>query len=331
MVDRLACLVVTLLLLAGCNRLPLDSGQEQPTETVTPVPVSDRGSTSVPTDIPDATLPPGVRPNGSVDRAALVQAHHDALAGRSFTLVSNENQIQYATERSANFTRRIEVSGDRTLIDEQDSLNNVQQLFLTDCDGFRRYDNDADGEYEYATYDGSIGVGSIDGTDHLRRSLPDREFDVAVVESSGRRYLRLHAPTGYPPERLAESSDSAAVWNYTVTAYVTESGFVQNLQLAYDMNTYYGQPQRIEVSFDYRSVGETTIDSPKWLSRVNTTAGANTTTRDTTTASATAYDTTTAGDTTTARDGTSACDGTTESGQAAARTPTPSNSTAGPR
>ncbi|WP_254830755.1 hypothetical protein [Haloglomus salinum] len=73
----LAALVV-LVGLAGCGSLPT-AGTPSPSETITPAPV--------PTD-PGTDFPPGIDATGLTDRRALLAAHEDSLANRSYTVTA---------------------------------------------------------------------------------------------------------------------------------------------------------------------------------------------------------------------------------------------------
>ena len=128
------------------------------------------------------------------------------------------------------------------------------------------YVAEAGAEPKYRTVDDPDEWSDV-GTDSFIWTFLDREFDVSLVERGDGEYVRLHVPPGPPPAALVDARDGTSVWNYTTTVYVTRSGLARSLSVAYDSNSYYGEPRRIALDLEFRAVGTTTAAAPEWLHR----------------------------------------------------------------
>lgn len=259
---RAVPVLVALVALAGCGGAPLaDDTPADPTETLTPVPVSTETPTSTPRD-----LPPGVAPTGTVNAARLREAHDSFLEGRSYEwrLVYDLQDPEDPTAVEG-FTRRAVVDGDRFFV-EQRSKNRpvVQSLFVDDTGGYLRTVDgnetttetlfDPGGAAEFAIGGGLIG-----------RFLTGMNTNVSTVERDSETYYRLHA-TGTAPPALRQLG--TAVTDYRATAYVSPEGFVRTLVVRYD-RVWNENREGVYVRFDYSGVGTTSVAKPDWVDELD--------------------------------------------------------------
>ncbi|MFB6309201.1 MAG: hypothetical protein ABEH35_07715 [Haloarculaceae archaeon] len=253
-------LVVLAATTAGCGGLVTGGG----TPTVTPVDVP---AQSTPTETP-ARIAPGVARFGVVDTSALGTAHADLLERRSFTLRQRlrvkpqaDPDSQWITyeERIAVETRtHYSVSNSEVYYREGDYpvvRNNTE--YAAGGWIYSRYGGDP----EATTYDvrrmrGPPGF-TAEINETIQRYLTVAESNVTIGRFDGQRYYLIRGKT-------AKSTRVNPIYNLTVTAYVTEEGFVRALNASFiggntDSVLYY------EYSFTYRKVGETTVDRPAWI------------------------------------------------------------------
>jgi hypothetical protein len=267
--DRVALVVVCLVVVAGCSALPGGPSDREPTETVTPVPVT--------TPTPAAStqpgdLPPGVFANGSVDVEHLVDAHESYLADRSYTW-----QLRYSVAGADilrnNFTRRVTVGQERFLVEQTTpAVSRNQTLYVDDKARLRTTQR---GQEEFTWVDEPQGSQSYAfAGDVVERFLAGVSVDVSVVERGGRTYYRLYTDGNDIPNSLTRFGVAAR--NYTMTAYVTPQGFVRTVVVDYNLGEEYDN-RRVTSRYDYSAVGSTTVAEPDWVTRMTSTPAAATT------------------------------------------------------
>jgi len=261
---RVGLVVASLLVAAGCSALPGGPAQSsESTPELTPAPVPARSATPTPDTVPEAVLAPGIDADGSVDMERLARAHQSYLDTRSYTWRYGQTRTSQETDRTvANVTRRVERGPNATLVEDSGfPMVTDNTRYLTDRRGYQWSRSAAESPYTILgetrgdrTYD-PVGV-------LLEQFLDNQRFRLATVERNGRRYLRLYAPPGPPPPGLFD--DRANMRDYTVTAYVMPSGFVQSLTASFaDADV----DHRVSIRFEYTAVGNTTVPRPRWVKR----------------------------------------------------------------
>jgi len=253
---------VALVALAGCGAAPLGGNTpDDPTETLTPVPVSTETPTSTPGE-----RPPGVTPSGTVDAARLRTAHESFLDGRSYEwrLVYDLQDPEDPTAVEG-FTRRVFVDDDRFFVEQRDGDRPVvHSLFVDETGGYlRRVDgNETTTE---TTLDPGVATDYAVGGGLIERFLTGMNTDVNTTERDGETYYRLHA-TGTPPPALRRLG--TAVSDYRVTAYVSLEGFVRTLVVRYD-RVWNENREGVYLRVDYSGVGTTSVEEPDWVDELD--------------------------------------------------------------
>lgn len=261
--DRLAVVVVALVLLAGCGGVSLgESGPETPEKTLTPVPLSANG-TDARTGTP-SERPPGVSAGGVVDTRRLHEAHDSFLADRSYRWTLDYDLAgpgRAGAEFDQGFLRWAVVEPDRFLVRQANDGELVNQsLFVNESGGYLRT---VEGNVTHnrtiarpGTSEEYVPSGQI-----IERFLTGMNPNVTRVERRGRTYYRLHDSTGLPPtmERLATE-----ISNYSVTAYVTPEGFVRSMSVTFD-RSWGGGYERVSIRFYYEAVGSARVERPAWV------------------------------------------------------------------
>lgn len=267
----LACL---LLVTAGCN-VPEGGAADEPTRTVTPVPVP-----------AEETLASGVTDEGVVNPRALADAHAGVLAETSYQLTVNR------TVRGVNGTLRerllldLSLTADRTYRTETSTAGPEAPVFLGSPPANATFWSNGstyvrkltrDGKTTYNTFSPVEGAGTwqywartvpFGGQRASPRAFLTRTFravDTTVVsraDSNGTTVYRLRGNT--TTERLDESV--AEPRNVSLTATVTEQGLVRSLSLRY-VGTVEGERVRVVRNVTYHGVGETTVERPPWFDR----------------------------------------------------------------
>ena len=267
--NRVALVVVCLVVVAGCSALPGGPSDREPTETVTPVPVTTPTSA---TPTPPSDPPPGVSANGSVDIERLIDAHESYVADRSYTW-----QIRYTVAGTGilqnSFTRRVTVGQERFLVEQTTpALSRNQTLYVGDQARLRTTQSE---RTEFTWVDDPQGPQSYAfAGDVVERFLAGVTVDVSVVERDSRTYYRLYTDGNDLPNSL--NRFGAAARNYTMTAYVTPEGFVRTVVVDYRLGEE-DDGRRIASRYDYSAVGSTTVTEPDWVSRVTSTPPSTTT------------------------------------------------------
>ncbi|PSP51033.1 hypothetical protein BRC60_03895 [Halobacteriales archaeon QH_1_68_42] len=259
---RAVLVLVALVALAGCGAVPLGGNTPaDPTETLTPVPVSTETPTSTPTD-----RPPGVAPSGTVNAARLREAHKSFLDGRSYEwrLVFDLQDSEDPTAVEG-FTRQAFVDGDRFFVEQRDENQPVvQSLFVNETGGYLRGVTGNETRTE-TTLDPGVATDYAVGGRLIGRFLTGMNANVTTAERNGETYYRLHA-TGTAPSALRRLG--TAVSDYRVTAYVSPEGFVRTLVVRYD-RVWNENRERVYVRFDYSGIGTTGVEKPDWVDELD--------------------------------------------------------------
>lgn len=259
---RRGLLVAAVVVLAGCSAVPFgaDDRAAAPTDTVTPVPLTD-GATPTATVPPE--FPPGVNGSGTVDAVALSVAHAEFLRNRTYTWSVRYDRGERRFT-SGEFLRRVVVGEDNYTVSqtEPDQESNVS-LYVNESGGFLRTVQGNDTRYELLAAPGDPDEYAF-ATESIRRFLAV-PVTVSTVERRGRTYFRLYGAGGEVPD--AVTTARATISNYSVTAYVTSEGFVRSLAVDYD-RTVDGQQSSVRFRYDYSRVGESAPSSPEWTGSV---------------------------------------------------------------
>lgn len=252
--------VAVVVLIAGCSAVSFgdDGPGAAPTDTVTPVPVTD-GSTPAPTI--GGERPPGVSANGTVDAGALASAHAAYLANRTYTWSIRED----SDDPGDGFVRRVVVGSETFLLSQSqgDPGRNVS-LYVNATGGFIRVAEGDRIRYDLLRLPGRA-ADYVFATVSIRQFLDGRTVAVSTVERRERTYYRLHAADGAPPEAVGPAG--ATISDFTATAYVTEEGFVRSLAAEYD-RAIDGDSSRVSIRYDYSRLDESTVIPPDWVGNV---------------------------------------------------------------
>jgi hypothetical protein len=261
--NRPVVLVVALVVLAGCGAVPFGGDSPAtPRETLTPVPVpatTDQSRTDTPVD-----RPPGVD-GARLDVARLRGAHESVLTWESYTWDLDYDVREHSRAETVfdeGFQRRVSVQRDRFLVEQvEDGRALEQSLFVDDSGGYLRVVRDNETERNAFRDPGELGDYELGGQ-LVERFLTGMSPNVTRIQRDGQTYYRLYDESWIPPtlERLATD-----VHNYRVTAYVTPRGFVRSMVVRYE-RTWDSGGETVSIRFDYSAVGETTVESPEWVS-----------------------------------------------------------------
>jgi hypothetical protein len=267
-----AIVVASLVVLAGCGTFVGGSSEQEPAETMTPVPVMTPTS---PTPTPVGDPPPGVSANGTIDIERLVSAHESSVADRSYSWRFSYTARQPNGTKTDEFRRRVRVGDGRVLVDQATpGLSRNQSLYIGDSSLLRTV-RAGETEFEQVVEPWDHHAYAFAG-DVIERYLTDVAVEVSVVNRDGRTYYRLYSD-GFDVSAPLRQFGSD-FWNYTLTAYVTQQGFVRTVAVDYRRDGAGGE-RRITTRYDYSGVGSTTVSEPPWVSRQATTVSAEIPTR----------------------------------------------------
>ncbi|ELZ22769.1 hypothetical protein C475_16746 [Halosimplex carlsbadense 2-9-1] len=252
--------VAVVVLVAGCSAVSFggDGPGAPSTDTVTPVPVTDR-STPAPTVAGE--WPPGVNANGTVDVETLTRAHTDYLANRTYTWSVRED----SDEPGEGFLRRVVVGPETFSLwqSQGDPRRNVS-LYVNATGGFLRVAEGGRTRYDLLRLPGRSSD-YVFATVSIRQFLDRRTVAVSTVDRRGRTYYRLHAAGGPSPRGVGPAE--ATISDFSATAYVTTEGFVRSLAAEYD-RVVDGDSSHVSVRYDYSRLGESTVTPPDWVGNV---------------------------------------------------------------
>lgn len=248
---------------AGCGFLTADSGADEATPTVSPVPVPTTETTPEPT-----TVAPGLAAGRVVDYTTLVEHHASVIRGNSHTYRKR------VTRRYSNGTVWREQT---TFIQRNQSALRYRYNWSSASgnDTHRSIDRWRSGNRTYvARTDGTrttVGVGNattragvILGTrggyaSSLDRFLRLLDVTVEAVETpDGQRRYRLSTPE---PRQLSPAQ------NVTFVGSVTPDGVFTEYRLTYRIVR---QDIEIDVAVvaSFEGIGSTTVARPSWADRI---------------------------------------------------------------
>jgi hypothetical protein len=266
-VNRRLLAFVALALLAGCSTLAPASQ----TPTVTPAPVPENAVTTE-----ASPLPPGVTGNAVADIDELARAHVTATTGRSYTW-----HAQYVVTRT---------DGQRNTVRQRASVENetTYTYWTNRREAPRDSPFDNLGNYTEYAVPGERDTRAAEGTRWEYSRVPHQrarqrvgrlagnavheylwvtDANVAVRRVGGQRSYEISG-TGYAPR------SGYAISNYTVVATVSPDGFVRSLDASY-VRTLGSEYERVDYSFAYTRVGNTTVERPEWVETQWPETGAN--------------------------------------------------------
>jgi len=248
-VKRLSTLcLVALVALAGCTG---GGGGGTPTDTTTQTPI-------------EGTAPPGVSASG-VDADALVSAHLEALANRSYTMTVERS----GDGADLSVTTRAEAGHVPALVDV-DGGRATQEVYVSSEGGYEL--RQAAGEQIVRrTQENASTVPT--GERYIRQVLADGNVSyTGTVERNGQTYHRLRAGL---PDLDRQIEDGRATW-FEVQVLVDDSGLVHSIsyRLTVEQN---GTESDLRIEMDLSDIGTTAVAEPAWLGSVGD--DQNTTTR----------------------------------------------------
>lgn len=277
---RTAVVAVALLLVtSGCSALLGPSSGEEETPTLTPAPA--------PT--PEATYPPGVRPD-SVSAFGLLDGHAAALSGQSYTVVETRTLRGINGSVRATVTERTSVAaGGRRYHHTRTVGGHEGPLFVDGATRLAVYSNGSvavrrlvapDGSTDDSVLGGNETVvqglvrdpdGSLERPNAVRHGTP-RNVDwlgsliarsTFRVDQDGARY-RLNA-TSVDGETLVVAGRQ--IENVTVgglSLVVTPKGLVERAHLEFQGSLGGVVVTGVE-TLEYRNYGNTTVREPPWF------------------------------------------------------------------
>ncbi|WP_255197242.1 hypothetical protein [Halorarius litoreus] len=272
---------VLALVLAGCSGFGgLDGSGDSRTTTLTPVDVPER-STAVDATPSTATaenrLLPGLTTEGVTDPFVLADAHHDLLANRSYTRITDRTlDGPNGTLRSTHQELRVAEGGRRyhlTATSESAPSYPVSAvasrlgLWYDDAPALFRVGQGENVSYRVGMTGSLDGpVGDITGEDRLvgLYGTVDRWSVKPMVSWNNQRLLVLESrePPDHDVLRLPTLVEEPR--DAELQVVLTNDGGVVSHRLRYNA-TFDGQPVRVVEHVRYVQVGSTTVDEPAWL------------------------------------------------------------------
>lgn len=274
-------MLAVVVVLAGCNGLPLVGDGEGDASGVTPVPG----------DQVDARPPPGILSERVVGPRELGRAHERAIENRSYVVRSNR------TVRYANGTLRSRIAVDVAIDEDRSFLANVstagpeapvllgtppaRAVYWSDGSTYLRRLT-RDGETTYVEFDPpSTWVGTWSywakavpfggGDNHpetfyasLFSAVPSRVD--GRTNRSGTTVFTIVNDNDRPFTDEAFPGGVESIHDLSLVAMVDGNGLVRSLELRY-AGTIDGEPVRVRYAIRYANVGSTSVDRPAWYDR----------------------------------------------------------------
>ncbi len=280
-----AVLVAVLLTTAGCSGLTGD----EPTEDVSATPM----------DVPeDPTYPPGVTENGVESVSTLLHAHKEALAKQSVTFHQETTATRICSRVSASDGEAFSCENSSSMYDGfihgQYLENRSHFLTHTRSESATIYDDYtvrsyADGERVYvnqtrsdnSTYRIAYGPDG-EPTDPRKMMFVnlDKEgvltnylhtmnvVSVERIQDSPTELYRITARDFEKEDQFTNDRGYEAVSDGSLSLVVAETGAIQSYNVSYTFTDEKGRV-RFEQTVTYSDWGNTTIEEPDWLSKVN--------------------------------------------------------------
>jgi hypothetical protein len=267
---RVALLVLAVVL-SGCSLGPTVGG-ETPTATVTPVPVPDD-----PADRQGAPQP-GITAEEVRNVSAVVAAHRAVLATQTYVWeLTNTRRLV-----GENGTTVLAAHNETVWLQSERRYRQEIQL-SPETDVWRRVPGSQISVFANGTHKHKL-VRSAGNSSYAVVPLQDSDDQFAFIASAGFRQaftveridvsrVRVDGSTYY---RLV-GRNATDMWfrgseNYTAVAYVEPSGLIRNLTVTVE------QPRRtatveVRYAFEYRHLGEVTVDPPAWVDEGNASRG----------------------------------------------------------
>ncbi|MFB6309202.1 MAG: hypothetical protein ABEH35_07720 [Haloarculaceae archaeon] len=276
-------LIVLAAVTAGCGGF---IGGEQ-TPTVTPAGLP---ATETPTPQQER-LAPGIAEYGVADVNALAAAHRESLEGQSYTRYERMNitpqMVGPAPTRTMEQRVAVEnettyaVFATRTFRPREQSIRPLRNYSAYGSGGtvYARYRFAGEDQMRYSVQTNGSGTERfrIDIGQRIIRFLDADRTNVTVTEYRGQRYYLIRG-------RGPQTRQLRPLQELTVRAYVSKSGFVRAMTAEYLAGSS-GRVSRYHYHFEYRKVGETTVDRPEWIetamAAINSTSTNGTSTNDT--------------------------------------------------
>jgi len=261
--------VLTLFLvviLGGCTAL---SGEPTRTTTVTPatVPGDDPPVTPVP------TVAPGVPADGTIEPAAVVNAHERALANRSYTFTLRRTVRDGTETRQETYVRTLVAAGGTPFRLVQ--FVNVSRQESVATSGDRVVDVFFDGSVAFVRVTDSTGTPYIRDQSIGREALTDPAFPdlhrdlLATARFDGPTgtdadAVRLVADSLTDPTALGSLSPGSDPANGSLSVVVTRTGIVRETRLAFD-DRIDGDRVRVVQITHVSALDRTTVPVPEWV------------------------------------------------------------------
>jgi hypothetical protein len=243
--------LVAVTLLAGCGGFV----GAAPDGTVTPAPVPEPTAT----EATGSAIAPGVGGAQVTDADRLARAHREAMRNRSYVWHQRQSASPLDGNRSQTIHTRLRVEHERRYrYDLATSWRPANTSGYTEGDTRYRREVSRAG-YTYTrnpATDVTVRYGD-QPVQAISRYLSIGSARVAATTVDGDRYYRITGTTDAIPV-------TGEISNYSVQALVAPTGFVRSLSVSYD-DVIGSDRERIDYSFRYSAVGETTVEPPAWV------------------------------------------------------------------
>lgn len=274
---RRAALVVLVLVLAGCSYAPADGTE---TESVTAAPVPE-----------EVDHPPGVDESGVVSPGRLADAHVDAVASRSFRLVSNRTVRDADGQVRSRVAVTVAVAEDRSYLSDlttegpegpvllgrppargvywSNGSDHVRKLTRRNETSFDRIDASRTFAGSWLFWTNTVAYGGVIGRSSAESFYRATLRDVSA-ELAGRRTENGTTVVRLVGDR-AESTDFSQldadeVRDVRVEAVVDERGLVRSFRLSYEA-VVDGEVRTVDWQIRHEQVGNTSVSRPDWFDR----------------------------------------------------------------
>jgi hypothetical protein len=213
---------------------------------------------------------PGVGSDGVTDLTALAAAHDRALGDRSYTLWLDTYRPRNG-EPGASRTQHdtdITVEGDRYLVAESiegaDGRRLVRTIYYDGTDWY--VDDRSAGDSTVRWIDGTGNTSVQPDPRTLRETLVTRHLATPTTEVTERVQRDGTARYRIEGEGRPRSFAAEKVYNYSVVAFVDETGLVRDATVGFTVVTLEGS-YRLRFEWTYGRIDATTVTRPEWSER----------------------------------------------------------------